>query len=249
MFVANSLCCLDYGIVQHASVRVWMVCNADVFLPQPKCLTGAPGRVLAPGLGAGTRARAARGRPRGAGRPGPLLPVLLLLARTRAAPAPPLPPLPCHPLPCRPSPATPPLPPLPHHPSPATPSPATHPRTRAVVDKVTGAPIPAIDPAFPDPLNAVNVTVINAPNARSQGAPARPPPRAAAGVRRRRRRRSGAPARWLHALCARAAAAGARPPDCPHLLTWPTCLALPLPRACRRAAGGPAAGLLCAAHL
>lgn len=40
VFVASSLCCMDYGIVQHASVRLWLVCNADVYLPEPKCLTG-----------------------------------------------------------------------------------------------------------------------------------------------------------------------------------------------------------------
>ncbi|KAI7837214.1 hypothetical protein COHA_009005 [Chlorella ohadii] len=39
VFVASSLCCMDYGIVQHASVRLWVVCNADVYLPEPKCLT------------------------------------------------------------------------------------------------------------------------------------------------------------------------------------------------------------------
>lgn len=40
VFVANSLCCMDFGIVQHASVRLWVVCTADVYLPEPKCLTG-----------------------------------------------------------------------------------------------------------------------------------------------------------------------------------------------------------------
>ena len=40
MFIAESLCCMDYGIIQHASVRMWLVCNADVYLPEPKCLTG-----------------------------------------------------------------------------------------------------------------------------------------------------------------------------------------------------------------
>ncbi len=34
---------MDYGIVQHASVRLWVVCNADVYLPEPKCLTGELG--------------------------------------------------------------------------------------------------------------------------------------------------------------------------------------------------------------
>ena len=33
---------MDYGIVQHASVRLWVVCTADVYLPDPKCLTGEP---------------------------------------------------------------------------------------------------------------------------------------------------------------------------------------------------------------
>jgi hypothetical protein len=40
LFVGDSLCCLGYGIVQHADVRLWLVCNADVYLPEPKCLTG-----------------------------------------------------------------------------------------------------------------------------------------------------------------------------------------------------------------
>jgi hypothetical protein len=40
LFIADSLCCEDYGIVQHASIRLWLVCNADVYLPEPSCLTG-----------------------------------------------------------------------------------------------------------------------------------------------------------------------------------------------------------------
>lgn len=67
---------MDYGIIQHASVRLWMVCTEDVYLPETKCLT--------------------------------------------------------------------------------------------VIDGVTKRPIPAIDPNNPDPLNSVNVTVINTPNARSE---------------------------------------------------------------------------------
>lgn len=43
LFIANSLCCMDYGIIQHASVRLWLVCTADVYLPEPKCLTGETG--------------------------------------------------------------------------------------------------------------------------------------------------------------------------------------------------------------
>ncbi|EFN53029.1 hypothetical protein CHLNCDRAFT_137245 [Chlorella variabilis] len=39
LFIADSLCCMGYGIIQHAAVRMWLVCNADVYLPQPKCLT------------------------------------------------------------------------------------------------------------------------------------------------------------------------------------------------------------------
>ena len=39
----------------------------------------------------------------------------------------------------------------------------------AVIDGVTKRPIPAIDPNNPDPLNSVNVTVVNSPNARSSG--------------------------------------------------------------------------------
>lgn len=35
---------------------------------------------------------------------------------------------------------------------------------------MTQQPLPVLDPAYPDPLNAVNVTVINTPNARSEGA-------------------------------------------------------------------------------
>jgi hypothetical protein len=76
MFVANSLCCADYGIIQHASVRFWLVCTVDVYLPEPKCLT--------------------------------------------------------------------------------------------VIDGVTKRPIPAIDPNNPDPLNSVNITVINTPTARAE---------------------------------------------------------------------------------
>jgi hypothetical protein len=41
MFIVDSLCCEEYGIVLHASVKMWLVCNADVYLPEPKCLTGA----------------------------------------------------------------------------------------------------------------------------------------------------------------------------------------------------------------
>jgi hypothetical protein len=40
VFIADSLCCLDFGILLHASVRLWLVCDADVYLPDPKCLTG-----------------------------------------------------------------------------------------------------------------------------------------------------------------------------------------------------------------
>lgn len=103
----------------------------------------------------------------------------------------------------------------------------------AVVDRVTGVVIPAIDPNFPDPLNSVNVTVINTPNARSEGA------------------RSGARAGAL--LGARAAVrrgvqqcgAGTGAVPAPAPLTPPCLVPPPLP--CRDA-GGPAAGLLCAAH-
>lgn len=38
---------MDYGIVQHASVRLWVVCTADVYLPNPKCLTGEPASCIA----------------------------------------------------------------------------------------------------------------------------------------------------------------------------------------------------------
>ncbi|EFN53027.1 expressed protein [Chlorella variabilis] len=76
LFVADSLCCLGYGIIQHAAVRMWLVCNADVYLPEPKCLT--------------------------------------------------------------------------------------------VYDNLTSQVIPQIDPEDPDTLTAVNVTVIDAPNARSE---------------------------------------------------------------------------------
>ena len=40
LFVANSLCCGEVGVVQHASVKAWLVCSADVYLPEPKCITG-----------------------------------------------------------------------------------------------------------------------------------------------------------------------------------------------------------------
>lgn len=39
----------------------------------------------------------------------------------------------------------------------------------AVTDRETDVIIPPIDPAFPDPLNTVNVSVLNTPNARSEG--------------------------------------------------------------------------------
>lgn len=43
MFVGNSVCCQDRGIVtQGADLRLWLVCNRDVYLPAAKCLTGAP---------------------------------------------------------------------------------------------------------------------------------------------------------------------------------------------------------------
>ncbi|KAI3424696.1 hypothetical protein D9Q98_008086 [Chlorella vulgaris] len=76
LFVADSLCCMNYGIVQQAAVRLWLVCNADVYLPEPKCLT--------------------------------------------------------------------------------------------VTDLTTGTVIPPIDPAKPDPLNRVNTSVLETPNARSE---------------------------------------------------------------------------------
>lgn len=38
-----------------------------------------------------------------------------------------------------------------------------------MIDGVTKRPIPAIDPNNPDPLNSVNVTVVNTPTARSTG--------------------------------------------------------------------------------
>lgn len=41
----------------------------------------------------------------------------------------------------------------------------------AVTDRTTGVVIPPIDPAFPDPLNTVNVSVLNTPNARAEGRP------------------------------------------------------------------------------
>jgi hypothetical protein len=43
LFLADALCCQSYGIVLHAAPRLWLVCTADVFLPEPKCLTGAEG--------------------------------------------------------------------------------------------------------------------------------------------------------------------------------------------------------------
>lgn len=52
LFVGDSLCCQDYGIVLHAAVRLWLVCNADVYLPEPKCLTGG----IATGAAAALRA-------------------------------------------------------------------------------------------------------------------------------------------------------------------------------------------------
>jgi hypothetical protein len=39
----------------------------------------------------------------------------------------------------------------------------------AVIDATTNMSIPLVDPAFPDPLNYVNISVINAPNARAEG--------------------------------------------------------------------------------
>lgn len=49
LFIANSLCCQGYGIVQHASVRAWLVCSADVHLPAAKCLQGETLRARLPG--------------------------------------------------------------------------------------------------------------------------------------------------------------------------------------------------------
>ena len=41
----------------------------------------------------------------------------------------------------------------------------------SVVDAVTNTTIPLVDPALPDPLNFINISVINAPNARAEGEP------------------------------------------------------------------------------
>ncbi|KAI3430528.1 hypothetical protein D9Q98_005121 [Chlorella vulgaris] len=49
LFIADSLCCMGHGIIQHAAVKLWMLCSADVYLPEPKCLTvtnSATGEVL-----------------------------------------------------------------------------------------------------------------------------------------------------------------------------------------------------------
>lgn len=43
------------------------------------------------------------------------------------------------------------------------------PSSPTVTDTTTGTVIPPADPANPDPLNTVNVTVAAAPNARSEG--------------------------------------------------------------------------------
>jgi hypothetical protein len=41
MFVAYAKCCQGGGILAAgSSLRMWLVCNRDVYLPAPKCLTG-----------------------------------------------------------------------------------------------------------------------------------------------------------------------------------------------------------------
>ena len=48
-------------------------------------------------------------------------------------------------------------------------TPCPPPCCAAVTDSASNRVIPPIDPAFPDPLNTVNTTVINVPNARAEG--------------------------------------------------------------------------------
>lgn len=41
LFVGDAACCRNKGaIAAGASLRLWLVCNRDVYLPETKCLTG-----------------------------------------------------------------------------------------------------------------------------------------------------------------------------------------------------------------
>ena len=143
IFIADSQCCSGYGIIQHAAVRMWLVCNADVYLPEPTCLTGA----WAVGCGccgvchlAIPAARDAAGGPYGWSErtSQTTCPSVLVLCTHNLAPA---------------------------APSGWLPS--------AVVDTSTNEIIPPLDPNNPDPLNSVNTSVVETPNARAEGAAAR----------------------------------------------------------------------------
>ena len=172
VFVANSLCCMDYGIVQHASVRLWVVCTADVYLPDPKCLTGEPASCIACADG---RAGVARRAAAAAGlRLGCIAAVLqpcrrqslrarqvgctciaacIAAVRTavqwmisRGRPAA------CYLAVCT----------LPYF--------CASPAYRcAVTDQRSGLPIPPLNETSPDPYTSINTTVLATPNARSRG--------------------------------------------------------------------------------
>lgn len=93
---------------------------------------------------------------------------------------------------------------------------------------MTGVVIPLIDPAFPDPLNAVNVSVINAPNARSEGAHAQRYARRLFGAACQR----SCKRMQAHAAFVRLAAAAHWPPVLPpHTLPRPAELLVDLPLA------------------
>jgi hypothetical protein len=138
---------MNYGIVQHAAVRLWLVCNADVYLPEPKCLTGA---WLAWCSGLWRRlgdvaclvfhAQMLQGWQDAAGC-ACFSSIHHSLRGQRAD---------CH---C--------CPPLA--------STHSNPHVLAVVDATTREIIPQVDPLNPDPLNTVNTSVLETPNARSEG--------------------------------------------------------------------------------
>ena len=109
-----------------SSLRLWLVCNRDVYLPETKCLTGEAWRICT------LLCMWACDSAQACCTPTPVASTLILTCPNLS-------------------------PVLTHHP---------HAAVTSTASKVT---FPAMDPLYADPLNTVNVTVLDRPNARAAG--------------------------------------------------------------------------------
>ncbi len=127
LFAANAACCKQRGsVAAGSSLRLWLVCNRDVYLPETKCLTGEAWRLCT------LLCMWACDSAQACCTPTPVA-LTLILTCPNLSPV------------------------LTHYP---------HAAVTSTASKVT---FPAMDPLYADPLNTVNVTVLDRPNARAAG--------------------------------------------------------------------------------